>query len=173
MHAVPFRKGATFKDAMAELVDGRSADPEAVIRRVAELNPHVDLIKKKKIPPGTVLILPDEPGVKRGGKGAKSPTKQAYDELGSSVALGFEAAGERVGKAAEAAAAERADLVAAMKSAIAKRQMESDPALHEQLGQALAASERRQKELKEAVVNLDLLRESFFDEFETMEELFR
>lgn len=173
MQAVTFRKGVSFNDAMADVVDRRTADPEAVIKRVAELNPHVDLNKKKKIPPGTVLILPDEPGIKRGGKRAKSPTKLTYEELGSTAAVGFEAMGEKVGKAVEAAAAERADLVAAMKSAIAKRQMESDPALNEQLGQALAASERRQKELKEAVVNLDVLRKAFVAEFDQMEGLFR
>ena len=172
MRAVPFRKGATFNDAMAEVVDRRSADPEAVIRRIAQLNPHADL-NKKKIPPGTVLILPDEPGIKRGRKGTKSPREQAYDDLDSIVSVGFEELGQRVGKAVEAATAEHADLVSALRSAIAKRQMESNPALHEQVSQALAASERRQKELKEAVANLDLLRKGFADESETMAKLFR
>jgi hypothetical protein len=173
MHTVRFKDAATLQDVIERVVDRRTADPAAVINRVAELNPHIDLSKKKKIPPGAVLILPDEPGIRRGDKKTESREKLAYDALGSAVFAGFEAAAKRVGSTVEAAEAERAELVAAMKSAIAKRQMESDPALHKQLGEALATAERRQKERKEAAANLDALQKTIAEELKAMEKLFR
>jgi hypothetical protein len=173
MHTLRFKDATTLQDVMEKVVDKRTADPAAVIKRIAELNPHIDLNKTKKIPPGAVLILPDEPGIKRGDKGAEGPEKKAYDELGSTIFAGFQAAEERFRKAVEKAEAERAELVAAMKSAIAKRQMESDQSLHKRLGEALATSELRQKELKEAAANLDQLRKSFAEEHKAMEKLHR
>ena len=172
MDIARFKDAATLKDVMERVVDRRTADPTAAMKRIAEVNPHIDFTKRK-IPEGSVLILPDEPGIKRGDKGTEGPERRTYDELGANVFAGFQAAEERVGKAVEEAEAERAELAAAMKSAIAKRRMESDPDLHKQLGEALATTERRQKGLKESAANVGLMRKSFAEEFKLMEKLFR
>ena len=172
MHTVRFKTAVTLQDVMETVVDRRTADPSAAMKRVAELNAHIDFTKKK-IPQETVLILPDEPGIKRGNKGTKGPESQSRSELGSVISSGFQAAEERVGKAVEAAGAERSDLLAAIKTAVAKRQMESDPELHQRLGDALAKADRRQKELAETAENIGRMRKAFAEEYKAMEKLFR
>jgi hypothetical protein len=170
MHTVRFKEAATLQDVISKVVDRRTADPTAMMARIQELNRHVDLEKKLKA--GAVLILPDEPGIKRSDKDNEG-SGMALEDIGAAITAGIDATRQRAAKALEEATAERAGLQAALKTSAAKRQMESDAGLRKQLDASAATAEARQKALKEAAGNVDLLRKSFAQELKAMEKLFR
>ena len=170
MHVVRFKEAASLQDLTSKLVDRRVGDPAATMKRVKELNPHVDF---KRIKAGTVLILPDEPGIKQSAKDAGESGKGALGDVASIVYGGLDRARHGTATALETAAAERAEVASALKTGIAKRQLESDPGLRKQLEASSAKAEARQKALKEAAGNVDLLRKSFAEELKAMEKLLR
>lgn len=168
MHAAFFDKAEKIDDVMARIVNRRSADPTATLERIKALNPHVDF---KRLKAGTVLILPDDPDIKTSGKGVESFGARALNELGSAMAVGFDEAAGRVRKAAADANSDRGAIAESLKSKLVRREIESDAALRKQLDSAASAAAGREKALSQAVDDVSVLAQSFFQELDAMKKL--
>jgi hypothetical protein len=169
MRTIFFKDASSLQDVIARIVDRRTADPSAALEQVMQLNRHVDL--KKGVNAGDVLILPDHPGIKKTGKDVDHLGARTLQEFAAAASLGFEAAAARVRKAADDAVSEQRVLTESLRSKIAKRQIDSDPALREQLDTAAASSAERQKAIKDAASQVDVLSKSFADELAAMRKL--
>jgi hypothetical protein len=170
MRAIFFENAASLQDVEAKVLDRRSADPAASLKRIKELNPHVDLNRLKA---GTVLILPTEPGIKSSGKDVDHFGGEALREFAAAVAAGFEEAAARVRKTADAAASNQKAVAESLKGKIVKRQFDSDIILRKQIDAAGAAMADRQKAVKEATLNVDALAKFFAEEVAAMNKVLR
>src|SRR5690349_16934472 len=101
----------------------------ATLDRLKALNPHVDF---NRIEAGTVLLLPDTPDVKADDKDTRSVAGDAFEDFVKETAEGFKSVAERVSRASESLATDRAAANAVLKIAAVRRQIESDPLLKKQ-----------------------------------------
>ena len=139
---------------------------EATLQQLQRLNPHVDL---QRIEPGTVLLVPDRPGI---AKDATTPvTAGAVDEFSKQVGDALDSAGARVRQGYQALAAQRQEVTAVLKTAAAKRLLESDPDLSRQLEAAAKVFKDDQQRAKDAEATLKTLREGSKAELDTLAKL--
>jgi len=149
----------------------KSAQPAAAsaaaLERVQALNPHVDL---QHLAAGSVLLLPDLPGVNPSA--SRSISGDAFASLAAEAASGLKVSAERVRAGAESVAADRSGVTAALRTAAAKRVIESDPTLAKQLEAAAAHSTAQQKAAQEAAAALEKLAAQTAAELAALSKLF-
>jgi Phage Tail Protein X len=139
----------------------------AVRERVLALNPH--LADAARIPKGSVLILPDSPEVKAGV--GTSVSGASAGEIAERFSAGVRAQLGRAAARLESLTAERAAVRDALKSAAAKRLVESDPLLQKQLGAAEARFKEDQKRAAETQEQLDEVQKFALAEFEKLQKM--
>ena len=144
------RNETTLQALGATLLDARfsGAQADAAMERVKALNPHVDF---QRIAPGTVIFVPDAPGVKATVSAAQSGPMDDFRAL-LSGALSDAASRLKDGNAARAAG--RADLSAALRSAAFKRVTGEDRDIAKQVSEAQEAMASEESADKQAEENL-------------------
>jgi hypothetical protein len=130
------------------------------------LNPHVDF---KKIEPGTVLLVPDGPGLRAGE--TASVSGQPFDELREQVLAAVEAAGARARSGHAAQLAEQKEVTAALKSAGLRAALEIDPELRAQIEAALQVFKQDQQDAKAAAETLKSLAKQAATELDALAKL--
>jgi hypothetical protein len=168
MQTFVIREASDLAGLTAKLVDKRSANASATLDRVKAMNPHVDFSKLKA---GTVLILPDDPGLKRSDKDIQPFGAWALQEFAQAADQAFVSAAERIKANAETASGDRNALATSLRTNAVKRQAEGDPALAAQLQEVASASADEQKALSQATSDLETLRKSFAQEMAAMTKL--
>jgi hypothetical protein len=148
------RSEITLQALGATLLDARfsGAQAEAAMERVKLLNPHVDF---QRIAPGTVIFLPDAPGLKA-TVGAAAQTGP-MDEFRALLTGALEDAASRLKAGNAARATERADLSAALRSATFKRVTGEDRNIAAQVTEAqeaMANEERADKQAEENIATM-------------------
>lgn len=157
-------------EALATRLLARRSNSSATLDRLKALNPHVDF---NRIKAGTVLLLPDTLDVKAGAEDARSIGSDALGDLIKRTEEGFKTAAERVHRAAETLAADRAAVTSALGAAVVKRHVESDPLLKKQLEDADQASEAEQKAIREAAEHVVAMQEAVSVELAELAKLLR
>ena len=104
MRTIVAKSGQTLKDISADLIDARvsKTQADAALKSIRLLNPTIGTGKLKA---GTIVIIPDRPGIKVG------PTKAAKDDPSAIVTAEFERAARET----------RASLLASIKAQDAAR----------------------------------------------------
>jgi hypothetical protein len=143
-----------------------SSTADASMKRLQELNPHVDF---QRIAAKTVLLLPDDPAT--AGSDSRSIADDAFDDFSAHIAAGFKTAAERARASAEAGAAERAAVTEALRDPVVARLIEADPLLREQLARAAEASAAEQKAAQAAIKQVDAMRKTAAEELRALREL--
>ncbi|MFM0053337.1 hypothetical protein [Caballeronia grimmiae] len=166
MRVIVIKQASDLKTLATRLIGKKSDD--SALGRVKALNPHVNF---DRIEPGTVLLLPDEPGLKAGDKDTRSVTGDALDSFAKDTASGLEAAAKRAAAAADALAADRAAVSGVSKVAAVKRLIEGDPVLKKQLEDAGAASNYEQKEMKGAIARIETMQNLVSEELAALRQL--
>lgn len=145
---------------------GSKAVSAATIERLKSLNPHVSF---DKIPAGTVLFVPDRPGVR---KRATSPvTGDAFATLRETLLGAVDAARDRVHGGHAALAAQQKEVGTAMKSAAFRRALESDPDLRHQVEAAAEVFKQDREQASAADEILNDLKEEAAAELASLAEL--
>ena len=106
---------------------GVGAGAGASLDTLKHMNPHVDF---ERLGAGTVLLVPDLPGLRDGQTG--SIAGQAFDTFSQQVLAGLDEAATRVQAGHAARLTDQKELVALFKGAALKRAFESDPELKAQ-----------------------------------------
>jgi hypothetical protein len=122
----------------------------ATLERVKALNPQLG--EARKIAAGTAVILPDLPELKPDAGEAAGASSIA--EVSAHAKSGFRLATERITERAAQLAADQAAVKDVLKTAAAKRLLESDPVLRKQLAAAEAELKAEQKRVAEAQAQL-------------------
>jgi hypothetical protein len=145
------KNDTTLQGLGTTLLDGRfgGAQADAAMARLMAFNPHAD---PQKLAAGTVLFVPDTPGLKTSA--GTAPPGVAIDDLRGLLtsALSEAASGVKTGNAQRAA--QRADLAAALKSDVFKRLTGDDRDLAQQVSdaqQAMANEESADKQAEETL----------------------
>ena len=118
---------ATDLPALTTRLLGAKAGAGASLDRLKALNPHVDF---GKLGAGTVLLVPDLPGLRDGQTG--SIAGQTFDTFSQQVLASFDDAATRVQAGHAARLSDQKELVALFKGAALKRAFEADPELKAQ-----------------------------------------
>jgi LysM repeat protein len=165
MRMIVIEKASDLKALQAQLL-ANADDKEATLQQLQRLNPHVDF---QRIEPGTVLLVPDRPGI---AKDATTPvTADAADEFSKQVGAALDAADTRVRQGYQTLAAQRQEVTAVIKTAAVKRLLESDPDLSRQLDAAAKVFKDDQQRAKDAEATLKTLREGGKAELDTLAKL--
>ncbi|HEV8630789.1 MAG TPA: hypothetical protein VGV61_10765 [Thermoanaerobaculia bacterium] len=147
------------------LVGGKTVSA-AALERLRSLNPHLDLAK---IPAGSVLLLPDLPGVRKGE--TSSVTGDPFADLSATLLAGVDAAVARAREGGRALLAEQKEVGAAIKSAAFRRAVEADPELGEQAEAAARVFKQDQEEAKASAEDLKTLRQEAAAELAALAKL--
>ena len=118
---------ATDLQALTTRLLGAQAAAGTSLDALKQLNPHVDF---GKLGAGTVLLVPDLPGLRDGQTG--SIAGQAFDTFGQQVLASFDEAAARVQAGHAARLTDQKELLALFKGAALKRAFEADPDLKAQ-----------------------------------------
>jgi hypothetical protein len=147
-----------FEALSATVLDGRIGGDRAAaaLTRIADLNPHI--ADPANLKAGTVLILPDTPGLKRtaGDAVAKAP----WNDFKALVGAALDKAARAAQAGQEARAAQRADLAEAMKRADVKRVLKTDKDLDAQAQATATALEGQEQAGRDAVEKLTAMSEA-------------
>jgi hypothetical protein len=129
-----------------------AAQAHSAIASLEALNPQADF--KKRLPPGTVLLVPDTPSFKPSA--STSVAGEALAGFQQLVRTAFDGAADRIKAANKERAAERVEVAEVLKTSALKRIAASDPALKEQLGEAAKRikAEEQQDELAEEALGI-------------------
>ena len=123
------------QDTTWQALSARLAQPgapaTAALERLRALNPHLD---KARLVSGSMLLLPDLPGMK--GEQTQSVGGSAFEGFSAEVNNGLAYAAKRVRTGADAVAADRANVSGLLRGAAAKRVLEGDPQLKQQVDEA-------------------------------------
>jgi hypothetical protein len=122
----------------------RSSDADTALERVKALNPQIEDFRR--LSAGTVLLLPDGPEFK--ARAGIAVSGEGFDTIAEEVGHGIKSVKSRAEDRFAALRADHAEVAAALKSAAARRLVESDPALRSGLE---AAAERFRENEKRAV----------------------
>ena len=142
---------------------------EATLERVKALNPQI--ADAKKLPAGTVLILPESSDLK---PDAGEPAgASAVAELGARLRAGLRDVASRTSGHSERLTADHAALRNALKTKAAKRLVESDPQLKEQLGAAEARFKAEQKRAAESRAQHEEAQKSAMATLDRLQQLLR
>jgi hypothetical protein len=126
MRTIVVKLGQTLKDISAELIDARvsKAQADAALKSIRTLNPNIGTGRLKA---GTVIVIPDGPGIKTG------PTKAAKEDPSGIVTAEFERSAREtrasVLASVKAQQAARAEIFDAFNSDAFKRALEADRTL--------------------------------------------
>ena len=121
---------ATDLQALTTRLLGAQAGAGTSLDALKRLNPHVDF---NKLGAGTVLLVPELPGLQGPGKdGAASIGGGPFDTFSQQLRADFDAAATRVQAGHAARLTDQKELVALFKGAALKRAFESDPELKAQ-----------------------------------------
>ena len=145
----------------------KPADAGTALDRVRALNPHVEDFQR--LAAGTVLILPDTPDIKAGA--GTTIGADTVSDLASDLGSGLKAVNSRFANRVEDLKADRAAVVATVKTAAVKRLVESDPALAKQLEASDTEYKREQKRVAEAEVQLAEVQKIAVAEFARLQKL--
>lgn len=154
---------------LSDLVEGLARNSRVTgttLERVVALNPQ--LADAARVPAGSVLVLPDEDLKAGAGTVVGGAT---LTDLGETVGAGIRAAGTRAADRFTTLAEDRASVKEALKNAVAKRLVESDPLLAKQLEAAEARFKVEQKEATESKARFAQLEKSALAEFARLEKL--
>ena len=139
----------------------------AVRERLTALNPHLGAAR---IPRGGVVIIPDGPDVSSGA--GTTVGGVGLGELAEKFAASRRAAASLAQERLESLTAERAAMRDALKTAAAKRLVETDPLLQKQLAAAEANFKAEQKRTAEATAQLKKTAELAQAEMAKLQKLF-
>jgi hypothetical protein len=126
----------------ARLGGGRS---DAALNALQAANPHADL---KNLRAGTVLFVPEQPGLK--ASATDSVAGGAFADFQQMVRTALGQAAENLKTANASRADELAAITAATKSATVRRLIESDRDLAKQVADEIKALEQDQEQAKQA-----------------------
>ena len=147
----------------------RSSRAAAAVReRVLALNPQFG--DATRIPKGGVLILPDGPDIKAGAGTIVGGVN--LGEIADRFGAGARAQVSRAADHLESLTVDRAAVRDVLKSAAAKRLVESDPLLQKQLAAADAEFKAQQKRATEARTEIAELTKAAQAEFARVQKLF-
>jgi hypothetical protein len=132
---------------------GEQAGTKRALDRLVALNPHVDF---NRIEAGTVLFVPDAPGVR---DTSGSVEGQAFGDLRDQLLASVDAASVRVRSGHEALSSQRQEITAVVKLAAVKRAIESDPELKAQVDAATQVFKQDQAQAKAADEALKAMKE--------------
>ncbi|MEO5658424.1 MAG: hypothetical protein ABIQ90_01325 [Polaromonas sp.] len=156
-----FKKPAGGKGASREI-------SQATLDQLKRLNPHVDF---QHIDAGTVLLLPDTPELKN--TDSQSLAGNAFEDFVAHASEGFKAVAQRMRISADALAADRADVNAVLKTAMVKRQIESDPLLKKQLDEANNEFSDELKKAQEASRQVEAMRKDLNTELAALRAMLK
>ena len=127
---------------------------DAAFHDLQRLNPHVDF---KHIEPGTVLLVPDQPGLKNDA--TTSIAGASFDEFRGQAGAALEATVTRVRQGYEVLIAQGRDVSAVLKTAAVKRLVESNTDVKPLVDAAAQVFKEDQQQAKEAEKTLKALQE--------------
>lgn len=159
-------KQATDRQALGNQLLVSAAGNEGALERIELLNPHVDF---GRIAAGTVLFVPDLPGLKAGA--SASVGGQAFDAFRDQVGASLDAVAAQVRKGYATLASERNDVMTVLKGAVVRRLLESDPDLRPQLDAAAQVFKQDQQNAKDAEVMLKTLQQGALTELDVLAKL--
>ena len=140
-----------------------SATPDLI----KAVNPHLNLTRD--VPANSVLLIPEAADLKAG---AATPVgAEELDALGADIDAGLRAVGARVSAGVKQLEVDHAAIASALKTAVAKRLVESDPQVKKQLEAADAVFKADQKRAKETQVQLADLQKLAAAEFAGLRKL--
>ena len=157
---------ATDLQALTTRLLGAKAGAGASLDTLKQLNPHVDF---NKLGAGTVLLVPDLPGLRDGQTG--SIAGQAFDTFGQQVLADFDDAATRVQAGHAARLTDQKELVALFKGAALKRALEADAELKAQADVAAQVFKQDPIDAKAADETLKALKDGLGAELAVLAKL--
>ena len=145
-------KQATDLQALSTRLLTAGAGKEGALLSLQRLNPHVDF---NRLDAGTVLLVPDQPGVKTGE--STSIGGDAFDAFQEQVRASVDEAVARVRNGYAGLTAQHTEVAAVLKGAALKRALEADPDIKGELERAAQVFKRDQQQAKEAMAQLQAL----------------
>ncbi len=152
-------------DNLKQLLKG--AD-EASVQRLQALNPHLDIAKATA---GTVLLLPDTPAFTGGTH--ESVSADAWAALASDAAVGLKARTEQLKASSVERDEQRKEVLAILKTAAVKRQLDADTGLREQAEAAQTQFKADQKAATDTAKQLDVMSKSLAEEIAALGAFFK
>jgi hypothetical protein len=137
------------------------------LEQLKNLNPHVNF--KKKIEPGTVLLIPDALGFHDAE--SFSVTGHAFDALREQMLASVDAAASRLRGGYEALLTEQKEVAVVLKSAAVNRAVKADPDLKPQIEAATQVFKQDQQQAKDAEKTMQTLREQAAVELASLAQL--
>ena len=145
---------------------GDAAAANATLGRIKALNPHIDF---QRLEAGTVLLLPEAPGLK--GSDSQSISGDGFAEFAAHTLEGFKTVAERVSAGGERLAEDRHAVNDVLKAGAVKRQLETDPRLKQQLEEAVEEFTAQQKQAQDATKTVDAMQKLLTKELEVIGKL--
>jgi hypothetical protein len=147
MRMLTIRHDTDLQGLSGLLLDARlsSARSDAALDALQAANPHVDL---KNLRAGTVLFVPEEPGLK--ASASVSVPGAAFSDFQQMIRSALSQAAENMKSANAARDHDLAAVTAAIKSAAVRRIIDSDRELAKQVADDTKALEQDQEQAKQA-----------------------
>lgn len=139
---------------------------ESTLAGLQRLNPHVDFTR---IEPGTVILVPDQAGLRDGESASVGGT--AYDAFAAQALSSVEDSAARVRAGHTNRLAQQKELATLLKSPSLRRLLESDPDLKNELDAVQQLFKDDQQAAKDADAMLKLLQEQLALELAGLGEL--
>jgi hypothetical protein len=140
---------------------------QGTLERIRTLNPHVDF---QQLDAGTVLVLPDSPEVD--GTDSQILTDTAFADFAIHVNEGLRVVSQRARDAAEVQNADRTAVATLLKTAVVRRQIESDALLIKQLDLAQEESANALKQAQEDIRQLEKMQKDMSTELKAIGKIF-
>ncbi|MET0210863.1 MAG: hypothetical protein ABW220_17600 [Burkholderiaceae bacterium] len=160
-------KTETDLQALSATLSRKASGADATFERVAALNPQ--LANAKKLAAGTVVLLPDSAELKA-GVGTAVGMDNLSDLVGE-VTKGVKAASGRATSRFESIAADHSAVKDVLKTAAAKKLVESDPLLKQKLAAAETRFKADQKKATETKARFEETQKFAVAEFEKLAKL--
>lgn len=144
-------KKTSLKALGKTMLDARfqEAQAEAALDELRKANPHVD---PAALPAGTIIVVPDTPGLK--ASAGESVSKGPRDSLGALAQKALEGAVQRSQAGLQARGAERAEIAKALKSAAFRNATDVPDSVKQQAQEAGKAMADEDKKDQEAAARL-------------------
>ena len=165
MRTIVLDKATSVEELRARLL-GEKPFPDGALEKLKGLNPHLAF---KRIPAGSVLLLPDLPGLRKDE--GSSVTADPFDGLEETLLAAVDAAATRAREGARALLAEQKEVTSVIKSAAFRRAVEADPALGEQVEAAAQTFKQDQEDAKANAETLKALRQETAAELAALAKL--
>lgn len=159
-------KQATDLQALSAKLLTTGAGKESALQNLQRLNPHVDF---NRLDAGTVLLVPDQPGVKTSE--SSSIGGEAFDAFHEQARASVDAAVTRVREGHDHLSAARTDVAAVLKTAALKRLLEADPDIKKALDEAAQVFKQDQQQAKESIAQLQAFQAQVNEELAQLAKL--